>query len=278
MGATVGELAVCAGTPGSPGTLAGLYPAGVIVKGACEVNAGPARVDGDLLLAPGSVLLANFARDDKTLEGHSNLVVTGDVTVERGATLFLGCKVVAGGAGLPCADDPNPKHPTLASAGRIDGSLIVLSALGVVVHNTTIGGNVLQDGGGGGLSCRPTGPFLAAKVPVYSDYEDSTVLGNIAVDGITSCWLGFARDQVRGSVVLVGNRLADPDAVEIISNRISGDLVCAGNSSVWDSFDKIQGKLYPRIFAPDSVSGARVGQCTLATPLSPGRQPGPAAF
>ncbi len=269
---------VCRGTPGAPGVLAGTHPAGEMVEGACTVNGGPALVRGNLTLAPGAVLLAAFGLDDHTHGGHSSLTVTGNLLVERGATLLLGCKVVHGGAGFPCLDDPNPKHPTLTSSGHIGGSLLATQPFAVVVHNSTIGGSIRESGGGGGLRCVPAGPFLAQKVPVYSDYEDSTIGGNVDVSGLASCWLGFVRDHVHGTVSFVADQLADPDAIEINSNAIGGNLVCHGNSRVWDSAEKIQNKPYPRIPAPNTVSGTREGQCVLASPPTPGGKPGPGAF
>jgi hypothetical protein len=34
-------------------------------------------------------------------------------------------------------------------------------------------------GGGGGVTCDPSGIFLAFQSPVFSDYEDSTVGGSL---------------------------------------------------------------------------------------------------
>jgi len=38
---------------------------------------------------------------------------------------------------------------------------------------------------------------------------------------------------------------------------------------MWDSAD-ITEALYPRFWEPNRVSGMRVGQCTVAAPLTPG--------
>jgi len=269
----------CTGTPEAPGVLAGVYWGNVSVEGSCVVNSGEAVIHGDLTVRSGSVLLAVFALNDKTGSGHSSLQVKGDLRVKDGATMLLGCDPQS----FPCIDDPfktNKTQPTLSSASSVWGNLSEHKPLGVVVHNTTIGGNVKEIGGGGGLSCKPSGAFAAFESPVYSDYEDSTVKGNLDVIGLNSCWLGVARVKVGGDVHMIHNQLADPDAIEIISNHISGDLLCKKNSQVWNSIDisEVEGELYPRLAAPNTVSGHRIGQCVLASPATKGGPLGPGPF
>lgn len=265
---------VCSGTSSAPGVLAGSYES-VRVVGACEVNAGPARIEDNLTVAPGAVLVAAFALNDTTHSGHSRLSVGGDLRVEVGATLLLGCDPQT----FACIDD-NPANPTLSSRADVDGNLISNQPLGVVVHNTAIAGNVDQNGGGGGFNCIPTGIFMLFGSPVYSAYEDSWIHGNVSVSGLTSCWLGLAGDHVRGNVRVVRNQLADTDAVEILYNHISGNLVCHANSAVWDSAEAVFGQvpLYPRTPQPNMVHGDRVGQCVLASPATQGGPPGPGRF
>ncbi len=41
-----------------------------------------------------------------------------------------------------------------------------------------------------------TGIFATLESPVYSDYEDSTIGGNLRVTGLGSCWYGALRDHV----------------------------------------------------------------------------------
>jgi hypothetical protein len=216
---------ICSGTARSPGVLtAGPHPR-VIVSGTCVVNSGRAYVHGSLVVTRGSVLLAVFARNAATGRGTSNLNVSGNVLVGPRATLFLGCSA----AHSPCVDDPNQKHPTLNSSSVIGGSLISVGALGVVVHSSVIGGSVHQRGGGGGLSCTPTGVFKQFKSPVFSDYEDNFVGGNMAIAGLHSCWLGALRNHVRHGFLAVSNKMADPDANELVSNFIRGSMACFGN-------------------------------------------------
>lgn len=265
---------VCTGSPTAPGVLAGSYES-VRIVGACEVNAGPARVEDNLTVAPGAVLVAAFALNDTTHTGNSRLSVGGNLRVEAGATLLLGCDPQS----FACIDD-NPANPTLSSHADVDGNLVASQSLGVVVHNTSIAGNVDQDGGGGGLNCTPTGIFMLFNSPVYTAYEDSWIHGNVSVSGMTSCWLGLARDHVRGSVRIVRDQLADPDAIEIVFNHISGNLVCHANSAVWDSAEAVFGQtaLYPRTPQPNTVHGHRVGQCVLASPATQGGPLGPGRF
>ncbi len=276
--ASAASTQVCQSTDGHPGVLAGNYSGDVLVKGLCVVNSGPVHIHGSLTLSEGSALAAIFALNVTNGKANSRLEVRGNIRVERGATLFLGCDPQS----FPCKDDPNQMNPTLSSADRVGGSITEQQPLGVVVHNTTIGGSVVQVGGGGGLTCVPSGIFATkAMSPVYSAYEDSTVAGSITIRDDHSCWLGITRTQVGGSVRLTDNHLADPDAIEILSNHIGDDLACFGNTQhLWDSSEASFGQatLYPRTPGPNSVEGKRLGQCELASPPTDSSPPGPGPF
>jgi hypothetical protein len=201
--------------------------------------------------------------------------VRGNLRVQSGATLFLGCNP----ANFPCLDDPNPENPTLFSRPRVLGNLISREPLGVVVHNTEVLGNVRQVGGGGGVSCEPKGIFATlAHSPVYSTYEVTSVAGILRVEGLNSCWLGLVSDNVGGNLTVVENQLADPDAIEILENRISGNLRCRENSMVWNSEDEVEGQVFPRRPAPNTVGGRREGDCVLASPTEEGGPLGPGPF
>lgn len=247
--------------PANVGVMASTYDGDVVVSGACAVVAGPTVVNGNLTLAPGSTLIAAF--------GSGSLTVNGNVLVQKGATLILGCLPTS----FPCFDDPfTGGVPSLSSAGSVSGNLIATEPLGVIVHNTTIQGHVTENGGGGGTTCAPSGGIFAVLgFPAYSDYEDSSIGGNLNVNHLNSCWLGMARDQVGGNLLLNQDQLADPDGAEVISNTVGGNLVCHQNSMVWDSADISESGLYPRAWEPNTVSGRRVGQCVVAPPIdSPG--------
>jgi hypothetical protein len=266
--ASAAPTSTCSGTVASPGVLAGDYGS-VQIEGVCYVDAGPATVHGTLTLTPGSALGAIFGM------GNSRLSVYGNLVVQSGATLFLGCEP----GHFTCKDDPSQEHPSLFSRGYISGDLIENEPLGVIVHASTIGGSVMETGGGGGVTCNPTGIFDAIHSPVYSDYEDTAIAGSLNVRWLNSCWLGVARVHVAHGASFVHVQLADPDGIEIIDNHVGGNLACEDNSMVWDSADiSPTGALWPRQPEPNTVAGQRLGQCVLASPATDGSLPGPGAF
>ncbi|MGH2888436.1 MAG: hypothetical protein ACRDNJ_02300, partial [Solirubrobacteraceae bacterium] len=170
----------------------------------------------------------------------------------------------------PCQDD-NQKSPTLSNDISIGRNLVAIDPLGVVAHRTSVHGSVSQRGGGGGTTCgRSPGIFHALNSPIYSDYEDNSVGGSLSISGLRSCWLGTLRNHVRHRFTLHDDHLADPDAIEVGTNVIGGNLVCTGNSKVWDTNDVTGGKLYPRQFDPNTVRGRREGQCVRSSALTRG--------
>jgi hypothetical protein len=265
--------------PASLGLLSGTYQGNVEVSGACAVFAGPTEIKGNLTLLPGSTLVAAFGTTN-FVPGTpaSSLTVDGNLMVKSGATLIAGCFPTS----FPCIDDPfsGPDgSPTLSSPVTVGGNLMSSQPLGVVVHDGSIRGNVMESGGGGGVSCDPPWPgaFGVFGSPVYSDYEDSVVGGNLSVSSLNSCWLGVARVKVGGNMIINSNQLADPDAIEIVSNNITGNLICQSNSPMlWDSGDPTN-NLYPRIWQPNTVGGNRIGQCVIAPAIDMpgGVSPGP---
>jgi hypothetical protein len=263
----------CSGTQLKPGVLAaGTYKSGVIVKGVCLVNDGPAKVLHTLDVRKGSVLGAAYGMN------NSSLTVKGNVKVGPGATVDLGC----GTPDSPCIDAP--MTPSVKSHGMITGNLISTKPLGVIVHLSTIGGNVIETGGGGGLSCNPPFPFPFSlfNFPVYSAYDSNTINGNVEVSGLKTCWLGVNENTVKGKVKLLKNDLADPDGIEVLNNTIHKDLVCKknihpaavnaanpGTFPVWDSADQPPAFLeYPRTPGVNTVHGKRFGQCARSTPTT----------
>jgi hypothetical protein len=277
---------VCSGKFHTPGLLKGTYPSGVVVKGVCAVKSGQAHVIGTLTVTKGSALGAAFGAH------HSRLTVTGNLVVDAGGVAILGCKANPNGTGMPCLDD-KAKVPKLTSHPVISGNIVAKSAVGVLIHNTTIGGNYNQTGGGGGLSCNPpkTGVFGAIKSPVFSDIEDAAVKKNVVISGLKTCWLGLARDKIGGSLAITNNTLADPDGIEVLANQIEKNLGCVGNSHpaatsppgaqpVYDSAEANPSAMtiYPRVAEPNTVGGTRSGQCTLASPSIPTGSAGPGPF
>jgi hypothetical protein len=259
---TLAGPATCSGSI-SPGDYSSL-----LVKGVCFGPAkGLVRVSGRVTVAAGAALLANYPSPKKGApEGDATWRIGGGVTVTSGATFIMGCEAAFG-----CQ---------LTTSDTIAGGITARGALSVIVHATAIEGRVFVSGGGGGRQCVPTGVFKMIGQPPYTDFEDNTVKGNLRVSDLASCWLGVARDAVDGNVTIAKNELADPDAIEILSNGIVGSLRCSGNSMVWDSAEASFGQttLYPRVAEPNSVVGSRLGQCVLASPATEGGEPGPGPF
>ncbi|HZU60956.1 MAG TPA: hypothetical protein VE983_08320 [Solirubrobacteraceae bacterium] len=254
---------VCKGTFKKPGVLkAGTYPDGVLVQGACLVDHGRARVIGTLDVGEGAALAAAY--------GHSKLTVVGNVVVGEGGVLVLGCNTFS----FPCLNDPAQTNhntkPTLHSFGRVTGDVTGSGARGIIIHSSLIGGSVSQSGGGGRHSCRvpKKGAFAAFHSPIYSDYEDNTINGSLWVSDLSSCYLGIARNRVQ-NLQLTENQLADPDAIEVLSNRVLGNLACEENSQVWDSAETGHG-LFPRKLERNHVAGQREGQCVRASRIKKG--------
>ena len=267
-GAAVTGTVTCKGSLSSPGVLVGTVNSNVVVKGLCAVPAGPAVVTGDVTVSPGSVLVSAFGMH------NSSLTVNGNIYVRQGATAVLGCNPT----NFPCLDDPSQSHPTLSSHVSVGLDVRSNLALGVIMHNFSIAGDLIQTAGGGGVNCRPQGIFkLFMNSPVFSTYEVGSVGGDVRISSVHSCWMGVVQLKVGNTVVFHFNKLADPDAIEILANQITGNLICRGNSMVWNSSEAGNG-LFPRDPHPNTVGRNRKGQCVLASPTKPGGPLGPGPF
>jgi hypothetical protein len=254
-GAAPADPHTCSGTLDSPGVLRGTHWSDVVVRGTCAVSDGRAVIHGDLIVGAGSTLLAAYARHG------SSLKVTGSIRVRTGAAVALGCEAQE----FACFDDPHQNHPTLASSVTIGRNLRATDALGVLVHNDTIHGYVKETGGGGGVTCAPTGGsvFEAFGSPDYSTYEDSWIGRNLMIKDVQSCWFGTFRNTVGRDVRIAQNRMADPDAMEVATNTVHGDMSCHGNSP-FVQFGDSHGD-------PNVVYGMASGQCGFGV-----RRPDPA--
>ena len=244
------------------GVLAGTYRGNVVVTGVCQVNGGAAVIKGDLILAPGSVLNATFALNDVANTGTSSLTVRGDIKVQHGAVLGMGCEPNQ----MPCTDDPNAATGgTLTGQNHVSGDVIGSRALAVIVHASTIRGDASLRGGGGGVTCAvpATGIFASLQSPVFSDFEDSTIGGNLTITGLRTCWLGALRNHVRENVVDANNKMADPDANEALANVIHGSIACFANSPAVQYGDSGS--------SPNQVRRHAFGECAFNV-----RQPNPA--
>ena len=275
---------MCSGTPATPGVLSGTYHSNVVVEGMCVVNAGSAEVEGNLTVSPGSALGSFLGLNDTTGTGTSSPSVDGNLVMQDGATVILGCEPNH----FTCIDD---RTNTLSSHGKVEGTIYASDALAVVVHASTVGGTIYQGGGGGGANCATpaASPSNTASLQVwaslfksapYGDYEDTTVGGGEYVWDLNTCWLGLPRTTVGESLSVRDVQLADPDGVEIVSNTVADNLACTNDSAVWDSAEASfsQQGLHPRIAKPNTVGDERKGQCVLASSSTQGGKPGPGPF
>lgn len=201
---------LCAGGPIAAGTYSNL-----VITGTCLLTTGDVSVTKNLTVAPGATLYAMF--------GSSNLTVDGNLAVQSGAVLVLGCEPEA----FPCFDDGH-----LTTNDHIFGNLDAEYALAVITHHVTVDHNLTLYAGGGGYTCE--NQIFFGEAPAYADFEDDTVGGQASISNWTSCWLGLYRNHVGGSVSFNYNDTAfpfeDSDTNEISSNVITANLNCVGNS------------------------------------------------
>lgn len=214
----------CKGGAIAPGTYASIR-----VKGICAIPNGKVLVHGFVTIENNAALIA--------VSQTATVIIQGNVTVEPGATLLLGCSPAFG-----CSTTTND---------RINGELWAEHPLAVILHGDTIHGNISFRGGGNGVSCAPNPLFNNG--PVFSDIEDSTIFGGVTVTGYQSCWFGFIRNHVHGRVMLIHNTFADPDAMEVTTNFIWGSLLCYRNTPA-AQFGDSGGK-------PNIVKGKKLGEC-----------------
>lgn len=251
----------------------GDYPS-VLIAGICTMPAGHVNIYGDLTIAQGALLDAVAPGDPtSTPVVPATVDVYGDVSVQEGAVLLLGCS-----PNISCA--PPAAGITF---DNIKGDLHAHGAEAVVLHDVSVGGNVSIIGGGGGSAAQAcaaqpaTGPINTALAPwsedasldftpVYSDFEDGSIGGNLRIIGLNTCWLGTLRNWVQGDAFFAKNAFADPDAMEIGNNLIFGDLGC------WDNSPAPQ---FGEGAAPDLVKHHAFGQCSFGTVL---QNPAPEAI
>ena len=102
----------------------------------------------------------------------------------------------------------------------------------------------------------PSWPPTAACgcIGEYSTFEDSNFGSTVTITKFYTCWMGFIRNQVSGTVVYNNNSTELSDGNEIVSNKIGGDLKCTGNNPAPHAGDSGGG--------PNLVAGVRTGQCT----------------
>jgi hypothetical protein len=250
----------CASGNVPPGTYSS-----VTISGTCYMPAGNIDIKGDLTVESGALLDATTPGDPAaTPLLPATVWVNGNVSVHSGGVLFLGCSPF-----ISCSNAVSYDH--------VDGSLTADGALGVVVHSTSIGGNLtVKNGGGGTDTCTNipalwlSDPALAngegpgVPVPPYTDFEDVGIGGNASVTGLQSCWLGSLRDQILGNATFSNNSMGDPDALEIDNNLISGNMSCSSNVPAVQFGDSDA--------TPNVVWGSASGECGFSV-LAPNPAP-----
>lgn len=248
-----GKAYVCTG---------GDVPAGtyhsVVVTGICYMPVGTIVIRDNLTIAPGALLDAVTPGDptDNPLL-PATVKVGGNVLVGPGAVLVLGCS-------------PNNGCDAV-TYDHIGGNVTALGALAVVIHSASIGGSVsLLGGGGGAAGGAGSGACFTSPIPApwsedpalsnpttgspqYSDFEDDTIGGNLSVIGMQTCWLGSFRDQVGGRFTFVSDATSDPDGMELGSNLVGSDMVCAANDPAVQFGDSFA--------SPNIVGRKAFGQC-----------------
>jgi len=220
-----------AGKPGqgtcSGGEIASGTYDGLIVTGNCTIpNGATVTVEGNVTVADGAVLYAVTM---------STVNITGNVKVGKGAVFGLGCSFFVPGceefAGL--------------STYTVGGNIVANQAKTMYLDFVAIHGSVVSIGGGD--------PSL--NFPI----KDNAIDGNVIVLGWHGLWFGVIRNTVGGNVVLLGNRAADTseepgsDSTEVVTNNISGNLLCLFNSPAAQVGDS-EG-------ATNVVGGHKLGEC-----------------
>ena len=228
------NVPVCPGESAvSPGqSLSGTVNGNLTITGNAYVAKGNnLTVKGNLTLAPGSCL-------DAFSLGTVN--VGGNVLVQQRAILALGCSVGAIGPGEPCE--------SMTTNDTVGGNIVATNATTMYLTALWVGGNIVSNGGGPGLS----DPYTSFPI------KESTIRGNLVVNGWVGAWFGALRNTVYGNVIItnnVGNRVGDfgPDSNEVVQNTVHGNLICTGNVNPV-TFGDSGG-------APNSVYGNAIGQC-----------------
>lgn len=217
----------CTGGAIGPGS----YPS-ITIAGDCTIPAGTVTVRGNPTVESGRSLNA--------VSPAATVSISGRVLVKKDAIFVLGCS-----PSFPCMSVTND---------RVGGGVVADHPLAVILHGNTIKGGISMWGGGGGVGCAPNASLTAVlgmgPIPAFSSFENNRIDGGVSVSCYQSCWLGFIRNVSHGSVTFRNNILADPDAVEIATNTVHGNLRCSGNSAALLDLGP-----------PNVVSGRKLGQC-----------------
>ncbi len=239
---------ICGSHEGAVGAdLSGTYHNLTVTQTAYVRKRDTLKVTGNLTLAPGACL------DAFSL---GTVVVGHNVTVEKGATLALGC--------APGSNGPPGIRPCGYSVANdtVGGNITADQPLTMYLTAVTVGGNVISEGGGF------SAPGLSFPV------KSMNIGGNLVLQGWTGgpgAWIGALRNQVAGNVVVsdnVGHRPGDDgianDSTEIDGNTVGHNLVCENNTppaQYGDAYNPAEGN------GPNVVGHEAIGECAdLTTP------------
>jgi hypothetical protein len=222
----------CSGGAIAPGVYSGL-----VVTGNCTITTA-VTINGNVTVADGAYLDAAYS--------GTRLTINGNVKVGTRAKLGLGCTFGYHDCGL---------IPVWLGNITVNGNIVANQALTMYLDYTIVHGNVTSNGGGD-ISMVDHPPLEDGLVlPIKDDVID----GNVMVHGWQGAWFGIIRDTVRGNVMAsntVGTRSGEGgelDSTEIVTNTISGNLICQGNSPAAQIGDSGG--------SPNTVSGNKIGEC-----------------
>ncbi len=241
LAAGVSAPAASAWEPGGPPICASLGEPiegsyhNLTITGNRWVGAGAElSVSGRLTIAKGACL------DAFTL---GKVDVSGNIVVGNGAILALGCTLGSIGPGEPCESQ--------STDDVVGGSIIAFHPLTMYLDGDTINGSVLSFGGGPGATLSPYINF-----PI----KENDIGGSLLVSGWKGAWFGVLRNTVHHNVILLNNvgvtissETGEPDSSEIVTNTITDNLICFGNSPAPQIGDS-KG-------SPNTVGGLKIGQC-----------------
>jgi hypothetical protein len=230
--ASAAPPAACSGGP----VAAGVYSS-LVVTGTCTIKAA-VTVNGNVAVADGAYLDAAYL--------GTRLTIGGNVSVGKGAKLGLGCTFGYHDCGVV---------PVWAGNVTVGGNVVANNALTMFIDFTTIHGNVVSNGGGDITMVDHPPAEDGLVLPI----KDNVIGGNLIVQGWQGAWFGIIRDTLGGNVIasnIVGTRIGEqnePDSTEIVTNRISGNLICQGNTPVAQIGDSGG--------SPNQVGGRKIGEC-----------------
>lgn len=214
--------------PGGYSCAGGVIPAGtytnVTVTGDCLFGSGDVIVNGNVTVEKGATL------NDHAGSAASSTLIKGNVQVGKGGVFGLGYNVDEG----------------ILGPDVVGGNIVAHDPQSLYLGNITVHGNVISNGG--------SGP--GRNFPI----KDNVIDGNLILQGWQGQWIGAIRNQVGGNVDFSKNTADDTsvlpgsDSSEVMTNEISGNLVCHKNTPAAQVNPGDGGQ-------PNVVGGNAVGEC-----------------